>query len=82
MAQTIAGRRLPEKALAVEDDTGRSTECGQPRPTKGIFVAINVTNCTFAYGGSEAMCTTVLAAYATSRVGSGTTSPFACLPPR
>jgi len=49
----------------------------QPRPTKGIFVAITVMNCTLASSGRLAMCTTALATWTTSISGSIAISPFA-----
>ncbi len=49
----------------------------QPRPTKGIFVAMMVRNCTLALSGSEAMARTASATCSASNVGSATTEPSA-----
>ena len=50
----------------------------QPRPMKGIFVAITLMNCTLASNGRLAMNMIALATFTTSIVGSGRLDPSGC----
>ena len=52
--------------------------CPQPRPTKGIFVAMMVMNCTLVSRGSRAMASTASPTCLTSKSGSGAIVPLAC----
>jgi len=54
----------------------------QPRPIRGMAVAMMVMNWTLASGGNCAMCRTAAATWAMSIVGSARMLPSACGTPR
>src|SRR5690349_20598950 len=70
---------LPEKVIS---HPHRAQFGPQPRPTKGILVAMIVMNRTLVSNGSSAMWSTARATCCTSITASTATEPCACGTPR